>query len=100
MDAKDNVPTVAMYQQYLEEFRSEVADSLPSELAQHGATLTALSFFDNEDGVWVAAKVELPGQQEPWTRSRLIIPEQGPDKDAWLAGTIFSSALIKELDTR
>ncbi|MEU0214128.1 hypothetical protein ABZ281_03035 [Streptomyces sp. NPDC006265] len=37
---------------------------------------------------------------EPWVRRRLIIPAQGPDKDAWPAGTIFSSALVEELDRR
>ncbi|MFD0154594.1 hypothetical protein ACWGQ4_00670 [Streptomyces sp. NPDC055721] len=91
---------IIIYRQYLEEFRSEVSDGLASELMERGSRLCLLSFSENEEGVWVEAEIELPDQGETWTRRRLIIPKQGPDKDAWLAGTIFSSALVEELDTK
>lgn len=91
---------IITYQQYLEEFRTEVFDGLTSELIGRGSRLSRLSFSENDEGIWVEAEIELPDQQEPWIRRRLIVPEQGPDKDAWLAGTIFSSALVEELDTK
>jgi hypothetical protein len=88
------------HEAYLEEFRAEVVEGLGTALSEHAATLSGLSFSENEEGVWAEAVVELTGRQEPWVRRRLIIPVQGPDKDAWLAGTIFSSALVEELDRR
>ncbi|MFI5657949.1 hypothetical protein [Streptomyces sp. NPDC051684] len=90
---------ITEYGDYLEEFRSEVVDGLASDLTDRGATLRDLAFSEDEDGVWVESIVDLPNQQEPWVRRRLIIPAQGPDKDAWLAGVIFASAVNEELDT-
>ncbi|WP_030837945.1 hypothetical protein [Streptomyces sp. NRRL S-475] len=85
---------------YLEEFRAEVVEGLREALSEHSAALNGLSFAEDDEGVWAEASVELPGLQEPWVRRRLIIPAQGPDKDAWLAGMVFSSALVEELDRR
>ncbi|MEU9230769.1 hypothetical protein AB0D40_41450 [Streptomyces massasporeus] len=91
---------ITQYETYLDEFRAEVRQGLPPALSEHGATLGDLTFSEDEEGVWVDAVVHLPDQEDPWIRRRLIIPAQGPDKDAWLAGTIFSSALTEELDRR
>lgn len=91
---------IITYREYIEEFRSEVTDGVATELMERGSRLLGLSFSEDEEGIWVAAEVELPDQPETWNRRRLIIPKIGPDKDAWLAGTIFSSALIEELDTK
>ncbi|MEU8539538.1 hypothetical protein AB0C52_05975 [Streptomyces sp. NPDC048717] len=89
---------ITEYQAYLEEFRAEVIEGLRPTLAEHLATLSDLSYSEDDDGVWAEAVVRLPRRKDPWVRRRLIIPAQGPDKDAWLAGTIFSSALTEELD--
>lgn len=83
---------------YLDDFRAEVADGLRQALAERGARLLDLSFSEGSDGVWTEAVIDLPGRPDPWTRRRLIVPAQGPDKDAWLAGAVFSSAVIEELD--
>ncbi|MER8222588.1 hypothetical protein ABTZ58_18745 [Streptomyces sp. NPDC094143] len=91
---------ITEYKAYLEEFRAEVVEGLSSTLTEHAATLNQLSYSEDDDGVWAEVVVHLPGRKDPWVRRRLIIPAQGPDKDAWLAGTIFSSALIEDLDTR
>ncbi|MER7401636.1 hypothetical protein ABT373_03905 [Streptomyces sp. NPDC000070] len=91
---------ITEYGAYLEEFRAEVVEGLRSTLAEHVATLGDLSYSEDDEGVWVEAVVHLPDRKEPWVRRRLIIPARGPDKDAWLAGTIFSSALTEELDKR
>ncbi|MFF7307827.1 hypothetical protein [Streptomyces sp. NPDC008137] len=88
------------HEAYLEEFRAEVVEGLRATLSEHSAALSGLSFAEDAEGVWAEAAVELPGRPELWVRRRLIIPAQGPDKDAWLAGTIFTSALVEELDRR
>ncbi|GHG45385.1 hypothetical protein [Streptomyces hydrogenans] len=83
---------------YLEEFRSEVVDGLRQELDARGACLRDLVFAESEEGVWATAVVGLPGEEAPWVRRRLIVPASGPDKDAWLAGAVFASAMVEELD--
>ncbi|MFF5571464.1 hypothetical protein [Streptomyces luteogriseus] len=91
---------ITQHEAYLEEFRTEVIEGLRSTLAEHVATLSDLLYSEDDDGVWVEAIVQLPDLKDPWVRRRLIIPADGPDKDAWLAGSIFSSALAEELDKR
>ncbi|CAL9324273.1 hypothetical protein [Streptomyces sp. SudanB182_2057] len=91
---------ITEYGAYLEEFHVEVVEGLGSALAEHAATLIDLSYSEDDHGVWAEAVVDLPGREAPWVRRRLIIPTEGPDKDAWLAGTIFSSALAEDLDKR
>ncbi|MEV7618372.1 hypothetical protein [Streptomyces sp. NPDC089799] len=83
---------------YLDEFRAEVTEGLQQTLSERGARLRELSFYEAEDGLWAAASIDLPGQSAPWTRRRLVVPASGPDKDAWLAGAVFSSAVIEDLD--
>ncbi|MFJ3929443.1 MULTISPECIES: hypothetical protein [unclassified Streptomyces] len=90
---------ITEYGAYLEDFRAEVIEGLSSALTEYAATLSDLSYSEDDEGVWVEAIVHLPDRKDPWVRRRLIIPPQGPDKDAWLAGTIFSSALTEDLDT-
>ncbi|MDX2391107.1 hypothetical protein NJL88_13825 [Streptomyces sp. DK15] len=84
---------------YLDEFRSEVAEGLRHPLAERGARLLGLSFSEESDGIWTEAVIDLPGRPDAWTRRRLIVPVPGPDKDAWLAGAVFSSTVIEDLDT-
>ncbi|WP_181793511.1 hypothetical protein [Streptomyces sp. WELS2] len=91
---------ITEYRAYLEEFHAEVLEGLRPALAEHAASLSDLTYSEDDDGIWAKAVVHLPGRKDPWVRRRLIIPAQGPDKDAWLAGTIFSSALTEELDRR
>lgn len=91
---------IAEYRAYLEEFHAEVLEGLRPALAEHAASLSDLTYSEDDDGIWAKVVVNLPGRKDPWVHRRLIIPAQGPDKDAWLAGTIFSSALTEELDRR
>ncbi|MDI3402902.1 hypothetical protein [Streptomyces cavernicola] len=89
---------IAEYEEYLQEFRAEVVDGLSVELAGRGATLRELTFSEDEDGVWAESVLDLPDRREAWVRRRLVVPSLGPDKDAWLAGVVYASAVGEELD--
>ncbi|WP_405777937.1 hypothetical protein [Streptomyces sp. NBC_00859] len=85
---------------YLDEVYADVSDALPQELTEHGATLRKFAFSESEEGIWAEAIIELPGRKEPWIRRRLIIPAEGPDKDAWFTAMLFSAGTAEDLGTR
>ncbi|MFD4482696.1 hypothetical protein ACFWPU_42240 [Streptomyces sp. NPDC058471] len=91
---------IEQHRAYLDKVYVDVSDGLPQELAEYGATLRQFTFSESEEGIWAEAIIDVPGKQEPWVRRRLIIPVEGPDKDAWFTAMLFSSGTTEDLDTR
>ncbi|MGC5411027.1 hypothetical protein ACPXCX_46165, partial [Streptomyces sp. DT225] len=60
--------------------------------------LREISFHEDAEGVWVVALVSGSRAQGAFERKRLILPVSGPDKDGWLAATVFTSALVEDFD--
>ncbi|MFF9690622.1 hypothetical protein [Streptomyces sp. NPDC014623] len=89
------------YAEWLDEFDSDVRVGITESLQQgEYGTLKALIFREDERGVWVEAEIQRRGNDTPWTCRRVVITPQGPLDSALLASTIFSSAVIEDLDTQ
>ncbi|TVL87779.1 hypothetical protein [Streptomyces sp. SAJ15] len=86
------------YADYLREFKDEVEAQLAGGPDEGTLALQQITFREDTHGIWAEAIVTSLGAPEPLTRRRLVIPVDGPDKDGWLAGTIFASSLVEDFD--
>ncbi|MEV0849417.1 hypothetical protein AB0J21_26680 [Streptomyces sp. NPDC049954] len=98
VDAEGGVSMLATYSDFLADFRSEVEAQLAGDPDEGSLALREISFQEDGEGVWVDAVINSVGTAASHTRKRLVIPAGGPDKDGWLAGTIFASSLVEDFD--
>jgi hypothetical protein len=89
------------YAEWLGEFEPDVRVGITESLA-HGeyGTLSSMTFREDDRGVWLEAEVQLRGVDAPWICCRVVITPQGPLDWALLTSTIYSSAMVEDLDTR
>ncbi|MEU6660900.1 hypothetical protein [Streptomyces sp. NPDC046821] len=99
MAAETGKDMLAAWSEYLDEFRGEVEAQLTGGPDEGALSLKALSFYEDDDGVWAVAVVDSLWVDGPFEHRRLAIPASGPDKDGWLAGTIFATCLVEDFDT-
>lgn len=88
------------YTEYLRELefdvRQGINDSLTSE--KYG-TLNSLNFHEDDQGVWLEASVQLRKIEAPWKFRRVVVRLDGPLDSPLMASTLFSTAMIEDLDT-
>ncbi|MFG2432878.1 hypothetical protein [Streptomyces sp. NPDC048590] len=89
------------YEEYLKEFELDARQGIIDSLASEGyGALNSLKFSEDDQGVSAEAEVQLRGIAAPWIFRRRIILPDGPLDKSWLASTLFSTAMIEDLDTR
>lgn len=99
------VPRSAEAAAYAAECRELVEGALLEALTEPGTrtpgSLRSVAVHEQPDGTHVVATFTLEAHGDTaFVVNRLIIPEYGADKSAWLAAAVFTTSVWERYDTR
>ncbi len=99
------VPHSAEAAIYVAEFRELAEGALREALAEPGTrtpgSLESLAVQEQSDGTHVTVTFTLEAHEDTtFVVDRLIIPEYGADKSAWLAAAVFTTSIWERYYTR